>query len=115
MCADLKVRTWNESIDLKLSPTPQKSEPFLIIQHPLLLHPSRQAGLEPTPLAFLRLKKKHYLTYFSKYPFLYLSVFELDVTGLLLVAVVVLHVAVIGHSSPEEGATRGAGLSRDHL
>ena len=57
MSVSVKVRTWNESIDLKLSPTPQKSEPFLIIEHPLLLHPSRQAGLEPTPLAFLRLKK----------------------------------------------------------
>ena len=42
----------------------------------------------------------------------YLSVFELDVAGLLLVAVVILHVTLVGHGPPEEGATRGAGLAR---
>ena len=31
ICADLRVRPWNESIHLKFSPTLQKSEPFLII------------------------------------------------------------------------------------
>ena len=42
----------------------------------------------------------------------YLSVFELDVACLLLVAVVILHVTLVGHGPPEEGATRGAGLTR---
>ena len=42
----------------------------------------------------------------------YLSVFELDVARLLLVAVIILHVTLVGHRPPEEGATRGAGLQR---
>ena len=58
----------------------------------MLLHARRQAGLEPAPLTLF-------------------PVFELDVAGFLLVAVVVLHVAVLRHGSPEEGPAGCAGLS----
>ena len=49
-----KFRKYSQA-HLPFSPTLEESESLLVIEHPLLLHPSRQASLEPAPLAFLRI------------------------------------------------------------